>query len=67
MKKTVYIAPKCKCIALMTDRFCDGLIVSKLQGTTDQPDLISIGDGGDNDDDAPGPAAKGSNVWDSWE
>lgn len=67
MKKLVYIAPKCKCIALMTDRFCDGLIVSKLQGSTDQSDISSIGDGGDNFEDAPAPTAKGFSAWDSWE
>ncbi|MBQ5377205.1 MAG: hypothetical protein IIU48_01655 [Prevotella sp.] len=51
----------------MTDRFCDGLIVSKLQGSTDQSDISSIGDGGDNFDDAPAPTAKGYSAWDSWE
>ena len=65
MKKNVYIAPKCKCIAMMSDRFCDGLNISHVRGTTDQSDLRSIGDR-ENDDDAPGATAKGYNVWSDW-
>ena len=30
-------------------------------------DISSIGDGGDNFEDAPAPTAKGYSAWDSWE
>lgn len=62
MKKRAYITPVCESFAMLTEGICD-LTVSGLQGNGD----ITIGDGGDNDDDAPGPTAKGTNLWDGWE
>lgn len=62
MKKKTYIAPECEIFAMLTEGICD-LVVSGLNGGGD----ITIGDGGDNDDDAPDPTAKGTNLWDGWE
>jgi len=62
MKKTVYIAPECEFFAMQTEGICD-LVVSGLNGGG----AIDIGDGGDHDDDAPGPSAKSTNLWDGWE
>lgn len=62
MKKTAYIAPECEIFAMQTEGICD-LVVSGLNGGG----AIDIGDGGDNGDDAPGPSAKGMNLWDGWE
>lgn len=62
MKKRTYIIPACESFAMLTEGICD-LTVSGLQGNGD----ITIGDGGDNDDDAPDPTAKGMNLWDGWD
>lgn len=62
MKKRTYIIPACESFAMLTEGICD-LTVSGLQGNGD----ITIGDGGDNDDDAPGATAKGMNLWDGWD
>ena len=62
MKKRTYIIPACESFAMLTEGICD-LTISGLQGNGD----ITIGDGGDNGDDAPGPTAKGTNLWDGWE
>lgn len=62
MKKRAYITPVCESFVLLTEGICD-LTVSNVQGTGD----ITIGDGGDNDDDAPDPTAKGTNLWDRWD
>jgi hypothetical protein len=62
MKKRTYIIPACESFAMLTEGICD-LTVSGLQGNGD----ITIGDGGDNDDDAPGATAKGTNLWDGWD
>ena len=62
MKKRTYIIPACESFAMLTEGICE-LTVSGLQGNGD----ITIGDGGDNDDDAPDPTAKGMNLWDGWD
>jgi hypothetical protein len=62
MKKTAYIAPECEIFAMLTEGICD-LTVSGLNGGG----AIDIGDGGDNDEDAPDPTAKSTNLWDGWE
>lgn len=48
------------------DDLCQALIsASKISGSTDQPDISEIGDGGDNEDDAPLPLAKQfTSLWD---
>lgn len=62
MKKRTYIIPACESFAMLTEGICD-LTASGLSGNGD----ITIGDGGDNDDDAPDPTAKGMNLWDGWD
>lgn len=62
MKKRTYIIPACESFAMLTEGICN-LTVSGVEGSGD----ITIGDGGDNDDDAPDPTAKGMNLWDGWE
>lgn len=62
MKKRAYITPVCESFAMLTEGICN-LTVSGLSGNGD----ITIGDGGDNDDDAPDPTAKGMNLWDGWD
>lgn len=64
-KKSYYIVPLCDIVAAATDQQL--LSVSGLNGATDQDDLGTIGDGGDNDEGAPGPSSKGMNLWDGWE
>lgn len=62
MKKKIYITPECEIFAMLTEGICD-LTVSGIKGNGD----ITIGDGGDNDGDVPGPSAKSTNLWDGWE
>lgn len=59
MKKTsIYITPQINVVSAV-DELCQTLIsASKITGSTDQPDLSEIGDGGDNDDGVPLPSAK---------
>lgn len=64
-KKNYYIAPLCDVVAVGAVSHL--MSISRITGSTDQEDLSIIGDGGDNDDDAPGPSAKGMNLWDGWE
>lgn len=69
MKKTsIYITPQINVVSAMDD-LCQALIsASKITGSTDQSDLSVIGDGGDNDDDAPMPTAKRfTSLWDDEE
>ena len=61
MKKRTYIIPACEPFAMLTEGICE-LAVSGLQGNGD----ITIGDGGDNGDDVPGPSAKSSDLWGDW-
>ena len=50
---------------LLGGEICDMIQASKITGSTDQPDLPVIGDGGDNTDDAPPPSAKRfTSLWD---
>ena len=62
MKKRTYIIPACESFAMLTEGICN-LTVSGVEGSGD----ITIGDGGDNEGDAPGPTAKSTNLWDGWE
>ena len=64
-KKNYYIAPLCDVVAVAAASHL--MSISGITGSTDQDDIPTIGDGGDNDDDAPGPSAKGTNLWDGWE
>ena len=64
-KKNYYIAPLCDVVAVAAASHL--MSISGITGSTDQDDIPTIGDGGDNDDDAPGPSAKGMNLWDGWE
>ena len=50
-------------IILLTEGICELPEVSGLHGKGD----INIGDGGDNDDEAPGPTAKSASLWDDFE
>lgn len=64
MKKKFYMKPECEYTALMGGEICDMIQASKITGSTDQPDLPVIGDGGDNSDDVPLPSAKEfANLW----
>ena len=57
-KSSFYITPQINVVSAMDD-LCQALIsASKISGSTDQPDISEIGDGGDNEDDAPLPLAK---------
>lgn len=57
-KSSFYITPQINVVSAV-DELCQTLIsASKISGSTDQPDISEIGDGGDNDDDAPLPLAK---------
>ncbi len=58
MKKKFYMKPECECTALLGGDICDMIHASQITGSTDQPDLSEIGDGGDNDDGVPLPSAK---------
>lgn len=64
-KKNYYIAPLCDVVAVGAVSHLMG--ISGIMGSTDQDDIPIIGDGGDNGGDAPGPSAKGMNLWDGWE
>lgn len=58
MNKQLYMKPECECTALLGGDICDMIHASQITGSTDQPDLPEIGDGGDNDDGVPLPSAK---------
>ena len=58
MKKKFYMKPECECTALLGGDICDMIHASQITGSTEQPDLLEIGDGGDNDDGVPLPSAK---------
>ncbi len=64
-KSSFYITPQINVVSAMDD-LCQALIsASKISGSTDQPDISEIGDGGDNEDDAPLPLAKQfTSLWD---
>jgi hypothetical protein len=64
-KKNYYIAPLCDVVAVAAASHL--MSISGITGSTDQDDIPTIGDGGDNDEDAPDPTAKGMNLWDGWE
>jgi len=64
-KKNYYIAPLCDVVAVGAVSHL--MIISGITGSTDQDDIPTIGDGGDNDEDAPSPTAKSTNLWDGWE
>jgi len=54
MKKREYITPLCNICIAVTDIICEPLTASKVTGS----EGIEIGDGGENDDDAPDPTIK---------
>ena len=58
MKKKFYMKPECEYTTLLGGEICDMIQASQITGSTDQPDLSEIGDGGDNDDGVPLPSAK---------
>ncbi len=64
-KKNYYIAPLCDVVVVAAASHLMG--ISGITGSTDQDDIPTIGDGGDNDDYAPGPSAKSMNLWDGWD
>ena len=63
-KKNYYIAPLCDVVAVGAVSHL--MIISGITGSTDQDDIPTIGDGGDNEG-APDPTAKSTNLWDGWE
>ncbi len=63
-KKNYYIAPLCDVVAVGAVSHL--MSISGITGSTDQDDIPTIGDGGDNEG-VPGPSAKSTNLWDGWE